>query len=171
MATVTRLLRSLARALVQALAPAEGEGWLIGLVVLLLLLGAVRHRVEPWLRGISAAPVSQLTLAQSDTAATSSDFSLLAAGVPERAIDALESVDPSRFGRVDLNQASLEELESLPRIGPVLAGRIVTDRELHGPYASIEELERVSGIGPRTVQGLRDEAYVVPPLIRAESTP
>lgn len=50
-------------------------------------------------------------------------------------------------GRVSLNGASLAELEGLPRVGPVLAARIVAGR----PYRSVAELDRVKGIGPATL--------------------
>jgi hypothetical protein len=57
---------------------------------------------------------------------------------------------------VDLNRASTAELESLPRIGPALARRIVEGR----PYADLAALQRVRGIGPATLQQLRGRAVV-----------
>jgi competence protein ComEA len=50
--------------------------------------------------------------------------------------------------RIDVDRADAEELTRLPRIGPALARRIVTDREQHGAFGSLEELDRVAGIGP-----------------------
>lgn len=50
--------------------------------------------------------------------------------------------------RIDINLASALELRLLPRIGPVLAERIVQWRHQHGPYTSVSQLEAVSGIGP-----------------------
>lgn len=53
-----------------------------------------------------------------------------------------------RPGPVDLNRASVGELEALPGLGPALASRVVAYRETNGPYRSVADLERVSGIGP-----------------------
>lgn len=62
--------------------------------------------------------------------------------------------------KIDLNIASAAELEALPRIGPSLARRIVEDRQTHGPFRSVDELDRVKGIGPRTMELLRPYATV-----------
>ena len=49
-------------------------------------------------------------------------------------------------GKVDLNTATLAELEAVPGIGPHYAGEIIAAR----PYKSVEEIVRVKGIGPKT---------------------
>ncbi len=62
---------------------------------------------------------------------------------------------PLRRGeRIDVDQADRAELTRLPRIGPTLAMRIVADRRDRGAFGSLEELGRVSGIGPRVLEGL-----------------
>jgi competence protein ComEA len=53
-------------------------------------------------------------------------------------------------GKVDLNRASLPELDGLPGVGPVLAQRILDFRAKAGRFRSVEELREVSGIGERT---------------------
>jgi competence protein ComEA len=57
---------------------------------------------------------------------------------------------------VNVNSASAEELETLPGIGEVLAQAIISYREEHGPFAAVDELEEVSGIGPATLEEIRD---------------
>jgi competence protein ComEA len=59
-------------------------------------------------------------------------------------------------GKVNINTADSRTLESLPGVGPVLAQRIVDYREAHGPFASIEEIMEVSGIGSATFEQMRD---------------
>lgn len=66
-------------------------------------------------------------------------------------------------GPLDLNRATAAELEKLPGIGPTLAARIVNWRETHGPFRSVEDLLSVPGIGPKTLENLRDKVTVTPP--------
>ena len=55
---------------------------------------------------------------------------------------------------VNLNTAPQAELETLPRVGPVLAQRIVEFRTQHGPFTSAEQLDDVSGVGPAMLEAL-----------------
>lgn len=64
----------------------------------------------------------------------------------------------ARDERIDLDGAPAEELVRLPRIGPALARRIVADREAHGPFGSLEALDRVSGIGPTVLKAIAPHA-------------
>jgi competence ComEA-like helix-hairpin-helix protein len=58
--------------------------------------------------------------------------------------------------RLNLNSASISELEALPGIGPARAAAILQEREARGPFASVEALSRVPGLGPAAVARLRD---------------
>lgn len=60
--------------------------------------------------------------------------------------------------RIDINTASAVELTLLPGIGPRLADRIVEDRERNGPFRSLDDLQRVRGIGPMIVQHISEYA-------------
>ncbi len=57
---------------------------------------------------------------------------------------------------VDINNASQAELEGLPGIGPSLAERIIAYREENGPFAQIEDIVNVSGIGSATYEEIKD---------------
>ena len=61
---------------------------------------------------------------------------------------------------LDINAAAAEELAALPGIGEVLAGRIVAYREEHGPFAAVDDLPEVSGIGERKLAGLERRVTV-----------
>lgn len=62
--------------------------------------------------------------------------------------------------QVDVNRADVAELERLPGVGPALAGRIVAYRTQHGPFASVKDVARVAGIGPKTLAALADHLTV-----------
>ena len=57
---------------------------------------------------------------------------------------------------VDINRASEAQLQTLPGIGPALAGRIVAYREENGPFRYVYELTNVKGIGSSTLETLRE---------------
>jgi competence protein ComEA len=95
---------------------------------------------------------------------------LTKAGVPEKTIEGIkplvivhrESTEKAReqpsaaTERVDLNKASLSEIESLPGIGPVLGKAIVAGR----PYKSVDELARVKGLGDAKIAEIRTHVTV-----------
>ena len=63
-------------------------------------------------------------------------------------------------GLININTASATEFETLSGIGEVLAGAIVDYRTENGPFASVDDLESVSGIGPATLEEIRDQVTV-----------
>ncbi|NJO71486.1 MAG: ComEA family DNA-binding protein, partial [Oscillatoriales cyanobacterium RM1_1_9] len=66
-------------------------------------------------------------------------------------------IDPTQ--RINLNRATLAELESLPGIGPKLAQQIVTTRQQQ-PFTSLADLQRVPGVGPKLIEQLKDFVVV-----------
>jgi competence protein ComEA len=73
----------------------------------------------------------------------------------------IDEAEPWEIGfLVDVNSADWPELSLLPNVGQVLAKRIVEFRQQHGPFASHDELRRVAGIGPKTLEGIRP--YLLP---------
>jgi competence protein ComEA len=59
-------------------------------------------------------------------------------------------------GPVDLNRATAEELDTLPGIGPTTAAAIVDHREQNGPFARVDDLDAVRGIGPAKLDAIRE---------------
>jgi competence protein ComEA len=154
------------------LTPAERRG--ASLVALLLALGAADElwrathpRMAPAPHGLegSANPPAAPSLApgaeapglanRAEDPSTSSSRGPAGvdSGVSKRTVPAIGFV-------VDLNRASVAELDRLPGIGPVLARRIIDYRARHGRFSRCEELLAVPGIGPRLLERLRP--YVAP---------
>jgi competence protein ComEA len=77
---------------------------------------------------------------------------MLAKSVGSKKADALT-------GQLDINRATVEELQQLPGVGPAMSARIVAARE-QKPFQSIEDLRRVRGIGVKTLERLRPHVMV-----------
>lgn len=84
------------------------------------------------------------------------------AGPVDRSAAVLKSIPTTVPNRIDLNRADASELDQLPGIGPVLAGRIVEHRRQAGPFRSVDELLAVRGIGPALLARLRDRVRIGP---------
>ncbi len=61
---------------------------------------------------------------------------------------------------MDLNQATLEQLEDLPGVGPVLAQRMLDFRAAHGRFSSVDELREVGGIGDKKFEQISPKVKV-----------
>lgn len=75
--------------------------------------------------------------------------------VPARAGATAAGGAPSPTAPLDLNTASVVELDALPGVGPATAQKIIDYRQAHGPFRSIDELEGVPGIGPSKLAQLK----------------
>jgi competence protein ComEA len=90
-----------------------------------------------------------------DLAAHVVDGQLLLIGVPGAALSPAGDGAGGAAAPVDLNTATVEQLDALPGVGPVLARRIVDWRQAHGGFRSIEDLQQVPGIGARKFSDLK----------------
>ncbi|MBE0449148.1 MAG: helix-hairpin-helix domain-containing protein [Actinobacteria bacterium] len=63
-------------------------------------------------------------------------------------------------GKVNINLATMEQLDSLPGVGPVTAQKIIDYRSKHGPFKRLEELKAIDGIGNKKYDQIKDKACV-----------
>lgn len=80
--------------------------------------------------------------------------------VPQVSRASISGTSHPSDGRVRLNAASATELEAIPGVGPVLAGRIVAVREERGGFTTLEDLLDVAGIGEAKLAAMRDLVVV-----------
>ncbi len=78
------------------------------------------------------------------------------ATIPTRNLSATTASKTTPTGKVNINTASAAELEALPRIGPVMAQRIIDYRSQEGPFKTIDDIQNVKGIGEATFNALKD---------------
>ncbi len=108
---------------------------------------------------LSDRPDTQTTTPKLETVIAPDDADADSVPVVEHSGEPTRESEPGIQKLINVNTASAAELELLPRIGPVMAQRIIEDRLANGPYESDSDLDRVSGIGPKTLEKLS-------PLIR-----
>lgn len=128
-----------------------------------------------YLRGttLSGAVVIETEKAAPVTAEAAPETAAVSASeipLPSRTPSAVVSVSPleaaastgeelpeePRDDRLDLNTATLEELDTLPGIGPVLGQRILDYREEYGGFQTVDELIYVKGIGEKTLENIKN---------------
>ncbi len=76
--------------------------------------------------------------------------------LPSSDTNETDSSGSENFDLININTASLEELDSLPGIGPTTAQRIIDYRDTNGPFTTIDEIMDVSGVGPSTFDEIKD---------------
>ena len=99
-------------------------------------------------------PTDSLSAPVASTEATPAATTSADAGPVAEPID---SIPPGLLetGRLQINRASIRDLEALPCIGPTMARRIAEERDRGGPFLRPEDLLRVKGIGTKTLAKLR----------------
>lgn len=136
------------------------------LATVALLGGGVRMlQARAFERALDQADAQSLTV--NDSAALTGDGRARIAPAAQAFERQLAAVDSARnvrrsksskarapTGPIDPDVATADELESLPRVGPALAARIIADRDSLGPFGSLDALQRVKGIGPALAQGI-----------------
>jgi competence protein ComEA len=98
-------------------------------------------------------------IATLDLAARVSDGQLLLIGVPGAAQSVGAGAGGSS-GPIDLNAATVDQLDALPGVGPVLAQHIVDWRQTHGGFTTVDQLQQVPGIGPHKFDDLKSLVMV-----------
>jgi competence protein ComEA len=104
-----------------------------------------------------------LSIALAVVLAAMAVYYVAAGGLTGRLID-VDRAPPwtARF-LVDINTAPWPEIAQLPEVGDVLAQRVVESREREGPFRSVEDLDRVAGIGPATIDLVRPYVLIAEP--------
>ena len=102
----------------------------------------------------AGGPLPGVDLSTVNLARKLNDGELIAVGIP------VPGTDPAAPSKVNLNTATLAELDTLPGVGPVLAQRIVDHRTKRGPFRTVQDLRQVDGIGEETFARLKDLVVV-----------
>ena len=84
-------------------------------------------------------------------------YLILVAAATLTIVGSVEGSQPT--GVVNINTATMDQLQMLPRVGPALAGRIVDFRESNGEFRAVDEIVAVKGIGERSFENL--EPFIV----------
>lgn len=106
-----------------------------------------------------AASLAAAILLAMDGPAAAATASAAANASPAATAPAPSPAPGEAAGRIDVNAASAAELEALPGIGAAKAQAIIAERDKK-PFASVDDLARVKGIGERTVEDLRGRVMV-----------
>jgi competence protein ComEA len=70
------------------------------------------------------------------------------------------SQDSEEAKKVNLNTATIDELDQLPGVGEVIARRIISYRQKHGRFQSIDELKEIEGIGPKKFEDMKNSVEI-----------
>ena len=136
------------------------------LVVILTVVGVagLGLAVGHWRRAYPevAARIERFDRAPTPFTPTVGDLPLAAPRRPRSESASPRPVIPKSTGRVDINRATEDELRALPGVGSALAARIVEIRRRDGPFASLDDLGRVRGLGRAKRAQLADALTLAP---------
>jgi competence protein ComEA len=110
------------------------------------------RRLSPWLRRADQAAIGAVTLV---AICAIGGYWLVQGGASGRLIEIDRAPRQSASFQININEADWPEFSQLPGIGETLARRIVESRAAAGAFADLDELQRVRGIGPKTLERIR----------------
>jgi competence protein ComEA len=96
---------------------------------------------------------------------------LSAPGASAQSKPAPSTVKPAVTGTININTASIADLQRLPGIGAKTASRVVEYRQKNGPFKKVEELMNVRGVGEKSFLKLKGQISVGTPKAESASTP
>lgn len=122
-----------------------------------------KPRVQAQLQGQAQMPLPPVTYVQQPQTVTStpeaSTPQTATASQPIATSATRSRSKPLPSAPINVNSATVADLETLPEVGPALAQRIIDSRNAEGPFTSVDDLRRVKGIGPKKLEAIRP--YVV----------
>ena len=132
---------------------------LIGWLGRSMFPGTITHDVEQADKVIELLD-SMLASTKPDTSSTAPAVSTTAASTRPARVPAAKKRSTTTLRKVSINTASSRTLERLPGIGPATAKRIIEERSRR-PFTSVDDVQRVKGIGPAKLEKMR--AYIIVP--------